>query len=190
MVPCQANGGSTGQKVDVEQLACSGTLNSWVLCVAFVAQQHQREEEVKPPETTNDPPRVAITAQQHQRREGGAPATPDMDDHRNHSGSMAGHRGLLAVGKADNSMELLSLEAAPHEPGGSGPPRYVLVRLAVVESTSRLLLYSMSIRVSPALVDEAASSRVSEDGAGALEIWVASGEGCGSDQMFPRKTGL
>ena len=188
MVPCQANGGSTGQKVDVEQLACSGTLNSWVLSVAFVAQQHQREE-VKPPETTNVPC-VAITAQQHQRREGGAPATPDMDDHRGHSGSMAGHRGLLAVGKADNSMELLSLEASSHEPEGSGPPRYVLVRLAVVESTSRLLLYSMSIRVSPALVDEAASSRVSEDGAGALEIWVASGEGCGSDQMFPRKTGL
>ena len=135
-------------KVSIVEMASSGMLNSWVLCAAFVDHS-------------------ACWSTEEEGR---------------------GINAMIVVGKSDNTIEILCLSPRSNDVlvGGNslGPDRplsadcvgdaqnpWRLKRLAAVECTSRLFLYSMAIMVRRRPL----RSTVEEVNSGNLEIRVASG---------------
>lgn len=85
---------------------------------------------------------------------------------------------VVVVGKADNSLDLLQLRSSCRP--GSGKQVWSLTRRLTVESTSRLLLYSMSIKLlipggNAAGTAHAMNACAKGGAAPGVEVWVSSG---------------
>lgn len=135
--------------VSIEEVASTGLLSSWVLCIAFVDHRALSER----PICDKDSSATIVVGKSDNSIEilclspaAGAP---------------------LDLGHDDNIGPGIPLS---HERGGMRLRQWHLTRIVAVECTSRLLLYSMAIMVKRNPLTPSGEANV-----GNLEIWVASG---------------